>query len=501
MAITSLVYFIFLLVTVVCYYILPKKWQWMELLFFSVIFYCLSTHPKTIGYLIISTLMAWVTTNMLEKSRENNKDRARSIWQILLFGTIIVDVVLWFLLKGKAFVHIVDWMAALGMGYYTLQIIGYSMDCYWGNIKPQKNFLKLFLFTSFFPQLIAGPISRYSALEHIYEKHVFQYENLAHGTQRILWGMFKKLVIAERVRPIVDMIWASPDVYGGCYTWIALLIYPLQMYADFSGCMDIVIGTAELFGIRLAENFNNPFLALTSQEFWQRWHITLGGWAKDYVLYPLLKSKFFIELNKRFKKKGHKKIGKFVSTTLGMFVLWGVMGIWHGDYKYIVGVSLWYWTILTIENLLEPIMTNFFTKLGCDTNSFGYKFFQRTKTYMIYAIGAAFFRADGVLEGIGFVKRLVCTFTNVAWNPWILFDGSILQLAGTGQSLNVIIFGAVLMILVAILREKNGYARNWLDKQPLVFRWMIYIGLLVLTILYGKYGRGFQAAEFIYGGF
>ena len=359
----------------------------------------------------------------------------------------------------------------------------------------------MFLFTSFFPQLIAGPISRYSALEHIYNKHEFCYDNLAHGAQRILWGMFKKLVIAERVCLIVDMIWANQNIYGGCFIWIALFIYPLQMYADFSGCMDIVIGTAEMFGIKLTENFNNPFMALTSQEFWQRWHITLGTWAKDYVLYPLLKSKPFVVINKKLKQNGHKKIGKFISTSIGMLVLWGVMGVWHGAYKYIIGVSLWYWVVLTIENFLYPITTDFVTKLGCDVSSFGYKFFQRMKTYSIYAVGAAFFRAGSISEGFEFVKRLFGTFTRTELNPWILIDGSILQLAGTGINLNIIIVGIALLIIVAVLREKYGYARIWLDKQPVVFRWAVYIGLLFITILYGKYGRDFQAAEFIYGGF
>lgn len=501
MEITSVFYFVFLGIALICFYTLPKNWQWMELLFFSVIFYCFSTTPKTIVYLIIATFLAWITTNKLEKCRENTDDYECRIWKILLIGTVIVDIILWFLLKGKSFVKFVDWAAALGMGYYTLQIIGYSIDCYWGNVKAQKNFLKLFLFTSFFPQLIAGPISRYSSLEHIYDRHDFCYDNLAHGAQRILWGMFKKLVIAERVRPIVDMIWTDPNVYGGCFTWIALLLYPLQMYADFSGCMDIVIGTAEMFGIKLAENFNNPFMALTSQEFWQRWHITLGTWAKDYVLYPMLKTKTFVAINQKFKQSGHKKIGKFLSTSLGMLVLWGVMGIWHGAYKYIIGVSLWYWIVLTIENFSHPMATKLFTKLGCDVSSFGHKFYQRIKTYVIYAIGAAFFRADSISEGFEFVRRLFSTFTKTSWNPWILFDGSILQLAGTGKNLNVIIIGITLLVIVAVLREKYGYARTWLDKQPMLFRWMIYLGLLFVTILFGKYGRDFQVTEFIYGGF
>ncbi len=502
MTITSLNYLAFLAIALVCYYIIPRKWQWIELLFFSIAFYCLVAVPYTFVYLLISTAMAWIVTNGLAKYRENKDDyHAPVVWRVWIWLTILVDIGLWFLLKGTSFVRIVDWVAALGMGYYTLQMIGYTIDCYWGIAKAQTNPLKLLLFTSFFPQMITGPISRYRDLESIYEGRRFSYNHLAHGAQRILWGLFKKLVIAERVGVMVDPVWASPNEYSGLFTWMALLLYPLQMYTDFSGCMDIVIGTAEMFGIQLAENFKNPFLALNSQEFWQRWHITLGTWAKDYVLYPLLKTKAFVKINRLLKRKGHKRAGKIITTSLGMLALWLVMGFWHGAFKYIVGVSLWYWVVLMLEEYTAPFFGGLYGKLGCDTNSFGFKFLQRIKTYFIYAIGAAFFRANSVRDGIAFMGRLLKTFTRDNWNPWILFDGSILQWAVTGKNLNLIVFGVLALLIVAILRERYGYARVWLDKQPLVFRWPVYFILFFIVILYGRYGRGFEASEFIYGGF
>ena len=177
----------------------------------------------------------------------------------MLFRSI--NVGLWFVFKGKGLwmpffgeAAVMPYLAALGMGYYTLQVIGYILDCYWGSIEPQKNPLKLLLFVCFFPQMITGPISRYSQLEALYEKHPLSYENITFGAQRILWGFFKKLVLAERVGAVVNAIWEM-QTQEAVFLWIALLLYPIQMYADFSGCMDIVIGAAECFGIKLPENF------------------------------------------------------------------------------------------------------------------------------------------------------------------------------------------------------------------------------------------------------
>ncbi len=502
MSITSLYYLFFVCAALLIYYVIPGKWQWMGLLFFSVFFYAFAAKPQTFVYILISTGMAWIVTNGLERYRERDDEGRTPIgWKIAVWASILTDICLWFLMKGTAFVRIVDWAAALGMGYYTLQIIGYTIDCYWQTSKAQKSPLKLLLFTCFFPQMITGPISRYHDLEHIYEGHKFAYVNIAHGAQRVLWGFFKKLVITDRVGIMVNAVWENPGEYTGLYTCLAMLLYPIQMYADFSGCMDIVIGTAEMFGIRLAENFRNPFMSVTIQEFWQRWHITLGNWAKDYVLYPLLKSKAFIGANKYFKKKRHRKAGKVLTTSVGMMALWLVMGIWHGAYKYIVGVSLWFWIVLMLEEYAAPALERLYVKLNCDTNSFGFRFLRHVKVYVIYAVGAAFFRADGIGDGFRFIGSLFKTFSKEYWNPWILFDGSIVEWAVSGRNLNLIVFGVILLIIVAILREKYGYARDWLDKQPLVFRWAVYFALVFLVIMYGRYGRGFEASEFIYGGF
>lgn len=433
---------------------------------------------------------------------------------------ILINIALWFVFKGKelwqpvgheilryTYISGMDRLlnlpliSALGMGYYTLQILGYMIDCYWENIEPQRNPIKLFLFTAYFPQLTTGPISRYSELNSLYDRHYFKYQNLSFGTQRILWGFVKKLVLAERIGLIVSGIIANPDIYTGFYTWLVILLYPIQMYADFSGCMDIVLGVSELFDIHLTENFRNPFFSRSSQEFWQRWHITLGAWAKDYVLYPLLKSKWMIKLGKATKKKFGKKTGKFIVSATGMFVLWMVMGIWHGGVKYIVGVSLWYWIILMLGELLTPLFLQIADTFHMKTESFSWHFFQSSRTYLIYAIGAVFFSV-GVKRGIALLQeawRVI--FEKDYANPWIFFDGSILDLGITYGDINIIIIVVALLFIVGFLREKYGYARIWVQKQGFAFRWFVWIALFILVLICGKYGPDYNAADFIYQGF
>lgn len=359
--------------------------------------------------------------------------------------------------------------------------------------------MKLFLFVSFFPQLTVGPISKYSQLQELYETHKFSYDNLCLGSQRILWGFFKKLVISGRVAIIVNAIWADTEKYTGFWPWIAVFLYPLEIYSDFSGCVDIILGTAELFDIKLPENFNNPFMARTVQEFWQRWHISLGTWAKDYIYYPVLKSKFLALLGKWSKKHFNKRMAKVVPWALGMGVLWFVMGFWHGSVKHIIGVSAWYWCTLVLGELLDPELKKIIYILNINTQSFSWHLFQRIRTYIIYSLGAVFFAADGLITAVKHFQSLFVSFKYL--NPWIFFDGEILQLGVTWTDINIIILGCYIMLKVAYLREHYGYARKWIQIQLLPFRWLIWIGLFLLVLIYGLYGPGYDASQFIYQGF
>ena len=515
MTITSFYYLAFLAAGVVIYYVLPKAAQWVWLLLLSIVFYCAVATPFTIVFLVVSTLLAWGSTNLVERMRQKGAAGRRMLLPVSL--AVCANILLWLALKGQELVAGI-WgalgavipqlpglpdlrpFAALGMGYYTLQAIGYILDCYWETCRPQKNPFKLFLFIAFFPQLTTGPISRYGQLKTVYEKHMFQYTNITHGAQRILWGFFKKLVLAGRVGMIVDGIWADTVNYYGLYIWVAILLYPVQMYADFSGCMDIVIGTAELFDIKLLENFKNPFFSKTSQEFWQRWHITLGAWAKDYVLYPVLKSRAVRGLANLSKKRFGKKAGKFISTAAGMLVLWLVMGVWHGAYKYVIGVSLWYWVILMLGELTAPLLSRLTEFLHIRTESFSWNLFRMVRTYLIYAVGAVFFRAGEIREALSILVEAARGLRS-ARNPWIFFNYSVLELDVSHMDLNIIIVSVILLLIVAVLREKYGYARTWMEQQGIVFRWAVWLSLFLFVLIYGWYGPLFDASIFIYQGF
>ncbi len=518
MSITSFLFLVLITVGAIIYYIIPKKLQWMELLLLSLVFYYYAATPYTIAYLCGVTIIAYAVSILIKKARSNNKD-SKLPYLATIFAIVLILFV-WFVVKGRGLwlpivlrtvgkinpsfterLSGVQIVAALGMGYFTLQILGYIIDCYWGNIEAQKNPLKLFLFVAYFPQLTTGPISTYAQLETLYQPHKFKYDNLCFGAQRILWGFFKKIVLAERVGLIVSGILANQAEYHAFYSWMVVLLYPIQMYADFSGCMDIVLGVSEIFDIKLAENFNNPFFARSSQEFWQRWHITLGTWAKDYVLYPLLKSGPMVKFGKFTRKKFGRVWGGFLKNCVGMFCLWMVMGIWHGGFRFIIGVSLWYWIILMLGNIMTPVFEKITSICDMKVNSFGYHFFQSARTYLIYAIGATFFLC-GVTNGFALLKDCLDVFFVKQYaNPWIFFDESFLNLGIAYRDINIIIIGVLLLILVGALRERYGYARTWIKNQPFGLRWMIWLFLFAFVLIYGQYGPGYDAAEFIYQGF
>lgn len=512
MTVTSFFFLIFLLVGMMIYYAVSGRGQWVVLLGMSLCYYMLAAADNTIIYLIVSTLLAYISGNILEIQRVKDSSRGKKWITVVTVVAVFGNVCLWFLLKGSSFwvlgseilhskitgfpvLSPLPMASALGMGYYTAQVVGYIMDCYWETIEPQRNFLKLLLFVIFFPQLTVGPISHYSQLQCLYERHKFSYQNLCLGSQRILWGFFKKIVISDRINIITSGIWADTATYNGRWVWLAVFLYPIQLYTDFSGCMDIILGAGELFDIRLPENFKNPFFSRTVQEFWQRWHITLGAWAKDYIYYPVLKSMPVLKLGKWAKKHFSKRIAKLIPWTVGMVVLWFVMGFWHGSLRHIFGVSLWFGLILVLGEYVSPLLKKVVVVLKIDTECFSWRLFQRIRTYVLYALGAVFFSALSLKNAL---ERYTILFSVP---DEINFEITINDLGVTYEDINLIIIGCVLLLTVAVLREKFGYARNWMQKQLLPFRWLVWLTLFIIVLIYGLYGPGYDASTFIYEGF
>lgn len=525
MTLISLNFILFFIIVLCVYYIIPHKFQWYVLLIASIVFFVTSAIPHTLIYLIISIVSIYFATRYIDKANRqidnanisetailDIKRRRKAVFII----AIIINIGMLALLKYTNFflqninalanvfgaelpVGAVRWLAPLGISFYTLQIVGYLTDVYWGTSKAQPNILKVALFASYFPQMTTGPISRYSQLENqLYAEHKFDFKQISRGATRMAWGFFKKLVIADRIGILATSVYSSvPDYYPGLYVWVGTFAYVLQLYADFSGCMDIVIGASECLGIKLPENFRTPFYSRSTQEFWQRWHITLGTWLKDYIMYPILRSKSMIKWGAKLKKKVSKKAAQKLPVYVAMLVLWLALGVWHGDgWKYIFE-GLWFWAIIILSQLLTPLFKKTISFFKIKTETFSWHLFQSIRTTLIFAVGGVlFFGALNLKTAFSMIKSALTVF-----NSTIFFNGDLITIAGGERNLQIVAVGLLILIIVEAFQARGQSVRTWLSEQNIIFRWIILYGLIFMIIVFGLYGPGYNPADFIYGRF
>lgn len=391
-----------------------------------------------------------------------------------------------------------DLILPLGISFYTLQATSYAIDVYRGKYKAEKKLGKVALFVAFFPQITEGPIGRFDQLgNQLYEPHSFSYKNATHGIQLIIWGFFKKMVIADRAAIYVNEVFANYTEYSGVIIVLAILLYTLQIYAEFSGAMNIVTGVSQIVGIHLPSNFERPFFSKSVQEFWRRWHITLGTWLKDYVFYSVSCSKLCLAITSGVKKvfKGH--IGKLIPAAFALFFVWFGNGIWHGaSWKYIF-YGLYYYIIMMIGMLFEPITNKIIEKLKINIHSFSYRLWQIMRTTLFVCIGMLIFRAEG-LHMAWQMFTSIFTFENIH----MLFDGSLFAIEGFKHSdFIVILLSVILLFVVSLFQEKGYKIRETISKQNLLFRWTVYYIAIFSIIIFGIYGEGYSVSSFIYGQF
>ena len=390
-----------------------------------------------------------------------------------------------------------DFLVPLGVSFYTFSLLGYVIDVYYGIATPQRNYGKLALYGMYFPVIISGPILKYREHgEQFFEEHPFDYHKVTRGLQRMLWGFFKKLVISERLGMLVDTVYGAYTDYAGAYIWIATICYAFQLYTDFSGCMDIVLGMSESFGMELPENFETPFFAKSISEYWRRWHITLGVWMKEYVFYPVLRSRFFTNLNKKWKQKFGKKKGKQYTTFAAMFILWFTVGVWHGgDWKFVIGSGLLHWCYIVLEELLEAPCAHAMKRLHINAKGKGIAAIRVLRTFFLVCIGDLFFRAASVGDAFQMLRLAVS-----AWNPQIIWNGSLFTLGLEPVEFAIVVVSLLLLYAVSWMQQK-GSVRERIATKALPVRWLIWYALLFYVILLGCYGPGYSASEFIYQGF
>lgn len=371
-----------------------------------------------------------------------------------------------------------DILLPVGISFYTLQALGYLMDVYRGDIDAEKNFLKYALFVSFFPQLVAGPIERSKdLLAQLCESHPFQYDNLRRGILLILYGMFLKMVIADRAAVIVDRVYGDSAGYPGFYIVVATFFFAIQIYCDFYGYSTIARGSALIMGIRLTDNFKSPYYSRSIKEFWRRWHISLSGWFRDYLYIPL----------------GGSRKGT-VQKERNRLIVFAVSGLWHG-----ASLGFVFWGMLNgIYQVLEDMAVKIkqatisaVEKSGSDR--FSRRLFQTVCTFVLITFTWLFFRAGSLRSSY---EVLVNMFSTA--NLEIFFDGSLYELGVEQRSMNILLVSIMVLFIVDYYKYKEKDWTGFVLKQGYWFRYLIYAALFFVILIFGCYGDIYNAKQFIY---
>lgn len=383
----------------------------------------------------------------------------------------------------------------LGISFYTFMAVGYVLDVYWKRIKAENNFVAYSVFLTYFPHIVQGPIGRYGSFSEQFDgkKGIeFNTENLAFGAQLVVWGLFKKLVIADRLSPFVGTFFDEPSKYSGLIMVIAAVLYSVQIYADFSGCIDIVSGVSEMLGIHLPKNFNHPYFSKTIPEFWRRWHISLGEWFKDFVYFPVSTSKAVKKLKKAFKKRGSKKGELLVASCVPTVTVWLITGLWHGASWNFVAWGAFYAVLMVGGNVFADFNKAATQKLKIDTEAFGWRFFSMVRTFALCCAGRVFFRAEGLKNALRYFKNM---FSSLSMQ-YILDDK--LYTYGLDRQNFILVILAILVLLVADILEEKVPLRKTLAKQNIVFRYCVILLGIFAVLIFGIYGPQYNASEFIY---
>ena len=530
MLFTSYGFIAFVAILLVAYYLFPKKYlnyQWTLLLAASYFFYAFSGIENFI-FIIATTLSCFFVAKVMEKKKEREdeyvalhkddmdkesrkayrakeKKKRRAILTLGLvfnFGILAVLKYTAFALKNvnslislfnaEATLEIPSLLLPLGLSFYVFQSTAYIIDVYRGKTYAEKNIAKLALFVSFFPQLAQGPISRHSDLaKELYTPHRFEGKKLKFGMQRMLWGYFKKLVIADRILIAIKTMVGDTQTYTGAYVFLLIILYSIEIYADFTGGIDITIGLAEALGIKVTENFNRPFSSVSTKEYWNRWHITMGSWFTDYVFNPLSVSKPMLKLSKVTRAKLGNGFGKRISVYLATIVTWFLTGLWHGAAWNFIVWGLLNCAVILISREFEPLYKKFRAKHPKLVQSYPYHCFGVTRTFLLMGL----IRSLDCYANVALTFKLWGSmFTDFNWGK--MLGGDILKLGLEVKDYIIIAIAVCIVSIVSKLSQKRDI-REWLNGKT-ALSWMLSGALLIIIILFGAYSIGYDASQFIY---
>ena len=524
MALVFIKYLLLVSISATVYFLIPKRIRWTVLLVASYLYYWSNS-----GILILILFAATLNTFLFGLWLENNrkvmanlpaelskeekkaaKDRTKKKGKRILTFGILLDLSFLLFLKYYNFfgsnlnifldhfgysIPLLSLLLPLGISFYTLQAIAYLVDVNRGKISADRSLPRFMLFLSFFPQITQGPIARHHQLaSQLYEGHDFDFKRVCFGLQLILWGMMKKLILADRIAGPVAYLFDHYAEFHGLEVLFAGALYGLQVYADFSGAMDIARGAAQIFGIDLELNFRQPYFSHSIDEFWRRWHITLGAWMREYVFYPLSLSKVFAKLGKKSRKHFGSFVGNRLPTFLSMFIVFFLVGFWHGaEWKYIA-YGVWNGIIITSSILLTNAYSGMLKGLHIDESNWGWKGFQLFRTIVLCSAGRVFSRGQNLKSAWQMLRSVFDRWYDVSF----LVDGTLIDTGLNTAGWFISLIAMLILLSVDLLHEKDTQIRESIAKQHVVFRWTIYLGAVIALIIFGVYGTGDLASGFIY---
>jgi alginate O-acetyltransferase complex protein AlgI len=468
MLFNSLQFLFFFPVVIAAYFILHPRFRWILLLAASYYFYMCWDY-RYIVLIVFSTIIDYTTGILIFKTQ------SRNVKKIFLYLSLSTNLGLLFFFKYFNFfsnninvafekfnifsnVPVYDYLLPVGISFYTFQTLSYTIDIYRGVQKPEYHFGRFALFVSFFPQLVAGPIERsVNLLPQFRESFSFDYLRIRDGLLLMCWGFFKKVVIADRLAEYVNMVYNNPEMHGGVQNLMATLFFSFQIYCDFSGYSDIAIGTALIMGYRLMLNFRRPYLAASIHEFWQRWHISLSTWFRDYVYIPL----------------GGSRVAKW-RWQLNLFITFAVSGLWHGaEWTFIIWGAL-HGFYLTFSIWTKKWQLGFNDVTGLSKNKNLLRFLQALTTFVLVYISWIFFRAKDTSDAFLIISNI--------FNP-AFYDGAI-NLFRFPVDMSIALVSIFILLTVEVLEEKyNLYRRIRLSKYSSLKWFILFLIIFCIVVL------------------
>lgn len=491
MSYTSLGFFILVAACTCAYYLVKRSRRWICLLLFSALYYA-AAGPALLIFILFAAFTTWVGAGYAARQ----KRAAVAIPLLLDFGVLAYLKYSPFVVSLLNLLPGIDLglprtLLPLGISFYTFQSAGYLLDVYWKRCEAEESFAKYLLFVGFFPQLMQGPIGRCGTLmPQLKDGNAFDMMHIRRGLLRICWGLFKKMLIADNAALYVNRIfddYLSLHAFG----FQGVLMYSVQLYMDFSGGIDIALGIAELLGVRLDENFRQPFFAKDLTDFWHRWHITLGTWMKDYLFYPVSLSGWMGTLRRAARKRFGKETGRAMAVGVANLIVFLAVGVWHGPAWHFLAYGLYNGLIISVSGLMTGTFRRLKKTLGVSDSMPAFRAFQILRTFLI--VNLSWF-----LDRSGSVRQALIMLRDAFRGSF--FSLTVIRAGDADYCLRhflPIVIGCAVVLLVSIFKERKKDVLSFAAKLPL---WVIpaaYAAVLIAAALYGNKDSG----GFIYANF